>query len=369
MRYNSDSFNAGETLKKVREDLFMTREQFADRLGISKRKLEDLEDRNTKQNGEPRSVGINTYLEMCDHYGCDIDFLLGVQKHPYKEDADVSALTGLDAHSIDVLKKEVMQPPVADVRSKKVKSKPAVIIGIKTADIFNGLLGMNGVELTQCIHQYVRERMVTSLLDESVENIVQHHNKEHDRSDSSQSVVAYANSVLTNLRMITSLSSMTMTGRVQKGIEDDFTNFCKKMTAEGYNKTECRIIFDYLQSRGRAEALRMNCYDLMMKFLDGMAETGHLKYHSGMGDFDVTATMLYEDSVDSIEETKKELLVSALKKEMASLKSNVRDLMEVNKKLLDDNKILSAELSETRWYAETLKKDLDRIRDDTEAIE
>ena len=104
-----------------------------------------------------------------------------------------------------------------------------------------------------------------------------------------------------------------------------------------------------------------------MQFLDEIAEDGQLKYHSRMGDFDVTATMLYEESIDAIEESKTELLASSVKKEMTRLKSSVRELMAVNQKLLNDNNMLSAELSETRWNTEALQKELDRIKGDTES--
>ena len=359
MKYDAKSFNPNKTLKRVREQRTgMSQSEFAKEIGITVDKLKRIENRKEKT-----GISILEYLEWCDNFGCDIDFLLGVQEHPIKDDADICGLTGLDAYTIDVLKKEMVQPPVSNVRS----GKSAVISGITTADIFNGLVGIKGCHLKDAIHQYVREKMVTSLLDESVENIVQYHNKENDRNDSKQSVIAYANSVLTNLRMLTSLSSLTMTGRVQKGIADDFTNFCKKMNAEGYDKTECRIIFDYLQSGNRTEALRMNCYDLLMQFLDEIAEDSQLKYHSRMGDFDVTATMLYEESIDAIEESKTELLASSVKKEMTRLKSSVRELMAVNQKLLNDNNMLSAELSETRWNTEALQKELDRIKGDTES--
>lgn len=363
-RYNLENYTIGKGIQVARANLGgWSQGQLAIKVGCKNKDVVNMENRQ-----HPRLMEL---LEWCNKLDCDIDFLLGFQEHQHKDNTDIGAVTGLDAHTIDMLKKEKIHPPAVKIRSKKDEDKSAVISGIKTADIFNGLVYRNGIDLTRSIHQYVREKMVGSLLDKSVDNIIRHHRLQTGRIASSQSVLDFANSVLTNARMMTSLSSLTLTGRMQTGIDDDFTYFCEKMIPEGYNKTECRIIFDCMQSKSRTDALRMKCFDLLMKFLDGMAEDGQLKYHSAVmsGDYDLTSTKIYEESIEDLEEGNHTMMAFAQKKEMTRLKTEVLDVTDERNKLIEDNSKISAELSEAKWKIKSLEEELDRIKAEAEAKE
>lgn len=352
MRYNAESFNPNKTLKSVREKSGKSQKDFADAIGISEGDLKNIENRNTTKNG----IGILNYLKWCDNLDCDINYLLGVDAEP----TDVCSATGLNPDVVDTLKKEKEKPTTSEIRN----GKNAVISGLTTADLINDLFGFKGMNLKEVMFQYTREKMILNLLEESARNIVDHHNTVEGRADSFSTVVGFIDRTMSSIRMLSSISSLTVAGRMQKGIDDDFTAFCDKFETEGYNKQECKVLFDYMQSRSRIEALKMKCYELMMKFLDDLSEEGQLKYHSNIfgGDFEVTATMMYEESIEDIEHSRTEMLSSAMKRELTKLKSSNYEMKMTQQKLIDGNNQLSAELNDERKKVRKLKKELKELK-------
>ncbi len=351
MRYNAESFNPNKTLKSVREKSGMSQKDFADRIGITEDKLKNIENRK-----KATGISILEYLKWCDSYDCDINFLLGIDAEP----TDVCSVTGLNPDVVDTLKKEKEKPTTSEIRN----GKNAVISGLTTADLINDLFGYKGMNLKEMMLQYTREKMIMNLLEESARNIVNHHNTVVGKNESFDSVVGFIDRTMSSIRMLSSLSSLTVAGRMQKGIDDDFTTFCDKFEAEGYNKQECKMMFDYMQSRSRTEALKMKCYELMMKFLDDLSKDGQLKYHSNIfgGDFEVTATMMYEESIEDIEHSRTEMLSSAMKRELTKLKSSNYEMKMTQQKLIDGNNQLSAELNDERKKVRKLKKELKELK-------
>lgn len=351
MKYNAESFNPNKTLKSVREKSGMSQKDFADAIGITEDKLKNIENRK-----KATGISILEYLRWCDNYDCDINYLLGVDAEP----TDVCSVTGLNQNVVELLKKEQNKPTTSEIRN----GKDGVISGITTADLFNDLSGYKGIDLKDVMLQYTREKMILNLLEDSARNVVDHHNTEKGRSDSFSTVVKYADRTMSSIRMMSSLSSLTVAGRMQKGIDDDFTAFCDKFGTEGYDKLDCKVLFDYMQSRSRIEALKMKCYDLMMQFLDALSEDGQLKYHSNIfgGDFEVKASMLYDESIDDIEQSQNELLSSAMKRELTKLKSSNYDLKMNQQMLIEGNSQLSAELNEERQKVKELKKELKQLK-------
>ena len=351
MRYNAESFNPNKTLKSVREKSGMSQKDFADAIGITEKKLKNIENRK-----DATGISILEYLKWCDSLDCDINYLLGVKVEP----TDVSAVTGLNPDVVDILKKEKENPTTSEIRN----GKDGVISGLTTADLFNDLSGYKGIDLKDVMLQYTREKMILNLLEDSARNVVDHHNTEKGRSDSFSTVVKYADRTMSSIRMMSSLSSLTVADRIQKGVDDDFTAFCDKFETEGYDKIDCKVMFDYMQSRSRIEALKMKCYDLMMQFLDDISEDGQLKYHSNFfgGDFEVKASMLYEESIEDIERSQNEMLSSALKRELTKLKSSNYDMKMTQQKLIDGNNQLSAELNSERQKVKKLEKELKQLK-------
>lgn len=355
-KYNVDTFDSGEALRRVREHLNLTDGQIAIKVGDKTGNVENYMKRGFKN--------IDKYLDWCDKLDCDIDFLLGVQELPKKDVANVCETTGLDEATVELLKKEIKNPPTAEARN----NSDAVVSGIKTADIFNDLAGFRGSNLKDSMHQYVRERMVCDRLDESIDNIVAHKNQEA-QIFSKDSVITLANNILTSVRMMTSLSSLTMTGRQQKKIDDDFTAFYKRMSKEQFSKEECRMIFDYLQSRNRTDALKMNCYEQLVWYLDTIAEDNKLMFHKqGWGDFEVFATKMYEEPIDTIEEARSEMLTSAVKRELIKLRLDIRESKTAQKNLIETNNKLSAELSDERKKVKELQSILDHLPEDDRSL-
>lgn len=355
MKYNAESFNPNKTLKRVREQSGMTQKQFADAIGITEDKLKRIENRKNRT-----GISILEYLNWCDNYDCDINFLLGVKAEP----TDVCSVTGLNPDVVELLKKEKEKPFTSEIRN----GKDGVISGITTAELFNDLSGFKGMSLKETMLQYTRERMILNLLEESARNIVDHHNAEHGRSDAFETVVQFADRTMSSVRLMSSLSSLTVAGKMQKGIDDDFTAFCDKFGTEQYSKDECKVLFDYMQSRSRIEALKMKCYDLMMHFLDMLSEDSQLTLHHSMGDFEVTPSLMYEESVDEIGQAKNEMLATALKREMTKLKSGIHDLKNTNHILIESNNHLSAELNDERQKVRKLQKVIDSIPDDKKSL-
>lgn len=350
MKYNAESFNSHKTLKSVREKSGMSQKDFAEAIGITESDLKNFENRDTK-----KGISIKNYLSWCDHLDCDINYFLGINVEP----TDVCGITGLDPVVVETLKKEKNSPTTSAIRSEKNSS----ISGITTADLFNALLGYKGVFLKEVIHQYTREKMIFNLLDDSVNNIVNHRNSEVDKKYSTESVIQYADTIMSNIRLESALSSLTIAGRKQNLYIDDYSNFYYNFKIDGYSKDDIKVIFDYMQSRSRVEALRMKCFDLMMQFLDALSEDSQLKYHSKkMGDYDITASILYKESVDTIEQAKNEMMTSAIKREMTKLKANNNELKSVNQKLIEDNNLLSIELNTTRAFVRSLRKELKELK-------
>lgn len=351
MKYNAESFNPNKTLKNVREKSGMSQKAFAEAIGITEEKLKNIENRK-----KATGISILEYLRWCDSMDCDINYLLGVTPEP----TDVCSITGLNQDVVDLLKREKEKPSTSEIRN----NKDGVISGITTADLYNDLSGIKGFELKEVMLQYTREKMILNLLEESVRNIVDHHNTAVGRNDSVESVIQFTDKTLSSIRMMSSLSSLTVAGRMQKGIDDDFTAFCEKFVNENYNKSECKVLFDYMQTRSRMDALKMKCYELMMQFLDDMSEDCQLKYHSNFfgGDFEVTSSMMYEESIDAIEQSKSEILASAVRREMTKLKSSIYEMKKNQQMLIEGNSQLSAELNEERQKVRKLKKELKELK-------
>ena len=356
MRYNAESFNPNKTLKRVRESSGMTQKDFAEAIGITERDLKNIENRDTNKNG----IGILNYLKWCDKLDCDINYLLGFEVEP----TDICSVTGLNPEVVDILKKEKKNPTTSEIRN----GKNAVIIGMTTADLINALSGYKGMDLKDLMLQYTRENTLYSLLEESVRNIVAHHNTIKGRRDSFESVIKYFDSTLSSIRLMSSLSSLTFANRMQKGIDDDFTVFCDKLKAEGYEMIDCKVLFDYMQSRSRVEALKMKCYDILLNFLDKLSEDGQLKYHSTKldGDFEITASILYEESIDDIERSQNEMIESSARREITRLKSRLYEQKKIQQNLIDGNNRLSDELNSERKKVRELKKELKKYKSDTE---
>ena len=352
MRYNAESFNPNKTLKSVREKSGMSQKDFADAIGITETKLKNIENRKVAT-----GISILEYLKWCDNLDCDINYLLGVTVEP----TDICGVTGLNPDVVDILKKEKENPTTSEIRN----GKDGVISGLTTADLFNDLSGYKGIALKDAMLQYTREKMIMNLLEESARNIVDHHNTAEGRSDSFSNVVKFIDRTMSSIRMMSSLSSLTVTGRMQKGIDDDFTVFCDMFKDEGYEKHECKVLFDYMQSKSRTEALMMKCYDLMMQFLDVLSEDGQLKYHSTFfgGDFEVTASMLYgEESIADIQHSQCEMLTSAVRRELTKLKSSIYEQKAIQQKLIDENNQLSNDLNAERQKVRKLKKELKELK-------
>lgn len=347
MKYDVDNFNGGLVLKRVREqNAHMDRKDFADALGISKRALESYEDKNLKANGEPREIKVSSYLKMCNNFGCDIDYLLGVQSSPKKEQTDIKKETGLSEASIQALKKEIA---IHQIRStiipsddegfdfnELLKQVKGVGINVKTVDVFNAMLGNSivGRNLRDAMFQYMTEAVVCEKLKETVSNAVATYNELTDRRTEVESVIRYAENVFMAIRKITSLSSLTMTNRMQTKIEDDFENFYEGMKSEGFSKLESKVFFDYLQSKNRLEALRNNCCNLLIQFLNEMSEGRKLTYsHDRMvGGFEVTES---EIPVRKDAEYKGE--IANLKARLTLSEKTISDLFEENEKLKKEN--------------------------------
>ena len=360
-KYNAERFNSGEALQKARERMELSQGQLAYMLH---------EDVKTVMNYEGRdsNVGIKTYMKWCDKIGCDLDFLVGVQDTKRKDADDICSSTGLEEATIDLMKKEFYRPQSTPTKVEVVEDgvpdgARGVSSGVTTADLFNGLSGQSvkGDHFRKIMLQYITESVVCNLLKESIDDVVKHHNEQSGKQDRSESWIDYAETVFTKIRQITSLSSLTMTGRVQTGIADDFTNFCDAFVSVGFNKADARIFFDYVQSRNRLKALEQSCREEVVQFLNDMAVGRQLTFNSFMGIYDVTASMLYgeEDAQSKAGQRPKD------SKKVMQLKDDLKQAKVIQGRLNATNCELSAELSEARWKIRELEEELDQLKSDS----
>lgn len=348
MKYDLEHFNSGEELKKARDNSGLTQGQFATKLGIDKKKVQNCEDRGM--------TNIKTYMEWCNKLGCDIDFLLGVQEMPTRDEADIYKKTGLLDATVKSLSEELNREPYG------------VNCGIKTVDILNDMSGQSikGRGLKDSMIQYATEAVVFRMLSESIANIVDHHNEQAGSSDSVQLMIRLADSTLTSLRRITSLSSLTMAGRMQTGIDSDLDNFIEAMKKNGFNKTDSKVFYDYLQSKSRCEALKLGCYNLLLEYLEELAQDRELTYldmsKAKLGELDASATILYNGIGASDSSTQPE-------KPIRNARANHRLLAELDRckrarnQLVETNNRLSAELNDERQKAKELQKVIYSIPD------
>ena len=365
-KYNIEQFDSGKALQNARDKMGYSQGELAIQLGEKTKTVMNYEGRNS-------NVGIKTYMEWCDKLGCDIDFLLGVQDTRRKDADDICSSTGLDEATIDLMKKEFYRPqssPVIVVNKKDASKEWKVVpdgakgvsSGVATADLINALCGQDlncviGDHFRRTMLQYITESVVFNLLKEKVDDVVRHHNEQSGRQDGSGSWIDYAEAIYTSIRQITSLSSLTMTGKVQSGIADDFTNFRDAFNSVGFSEADVRVFFDYIQSKNRLKALEQSCRGEVVQFLDGMSVGRQLTYYdSFMGVYDVTSGA---DSESGKTQHPKD------SKKVIQLKAEIKELKSINSKLIVTNNELSAELSEARWKIKSLEEKLDRLKSDS----
>lgn len=351
MSYNADTFNIGEVLKDVRTKANLSQMEFAQALGIKLSKLQNTENR-------PHDIKLKEFLRWCDHLGCDADYLLGKTTSPDLTIEGVCNMTGLGEATVKQLIDEKARPITAEVRNRK----NAVIMGVTTADLIDHFLGFMGINLKNAMIQYTREIMVQKLLKDSVQNILDHRNEESGRADSFEGFEAWIDNVLTSTRLMSSLSGLTVAGMVQTKIDDDFTAFSDKLKDQKLTKVESMILFNYLQSKHRTEALKMTLYELMMKFCKDLSEeVENLKYHDkALGNYNVTASLLYEEFLEERERKKNDLLASALQKKMLKLKAENQRLKTAWTNSNEVNNRLSSELNDARWELKELKSQMEQ---------
>ena len=348
-KYNADNFDSGKALQKARKQLDKTQGQFAIMVG---------EDTKTIENAERRGIKkIDTYLEWCDKLGCDIDFLLGVQKYQKKDSTDIHTVTGLSESACSALLEEMtisklqQVSPVILVNSKDVpedaisvpKDAEGISSGVKTVDLFNAMSGDSiiGKAFKESMLQYITELSVNRYLETTLDSVVCHYNSNARKNVTVQKAIEYASTVFASIRRVTSLQGLTMTGMIQSGVSDDLLNFCEEMKKEGFSESESRFFYYYIQSKGRLDALKLDCYDKMVQFLVEMSEGSQLSYfNSKWGSFDVSPTQLVtrtdeyyiskiiqiDSSLEKAEDSIAELYEEneRLKKEVMELKSGIK---------------------------------------------
>lgn len=346
-KYNAEEFHSNDAFKRLEEKLGLERGQLSYKLGISSSYLYELKKKDT-------DIGIKKWMAWCDKLDCDIDFILGLQEHKRKANTDIHEVTGLSegacAVLLDEMKNSKLQQvsPVISVQGKEVpedatlisKDVEGVSSGVKTVDLFNAMSGYStiGKAFKESMLQYITELSVNRYLEKTLDSVVSHYNENTDKGVTVQKAIENASDVFTSIRRITSLQGLTMTGRIQTGIADDFSNFCDGMRKEGYSESECRFFYDYIQSKGRLDALKLDCYDKMMLFLTEMSEDSQLTYFKrGYGSFDVSPSQIVSrpdedyirtikelgDSLDKAQRSISDLYAEneKMKKELTELKS------------------------------------------------
>lgn len=363
-KYNSEKFNSGKALERAKTRLELSPDQMAEKLGLSSKTYKEYERRNTDS-------GIKKIMDYCNKLGCDLDFFVGAQDSPIKEDTEKAVitidesniwfLTGLNPEVVKTLMKEKDHPITSVVRGRPGGK---VIIGISTADIVNDFVGFKGIKLKNTMVQYAMEKAVLSLLEKSARNIVDNYNHENKRADSFESFVMFISNTLSSMRMVTSLSSLKLTNIMQTGIEDDWTIFCKKMAEKKIGLKDSKVLFDYMQSKNRVEALKMDCYNHLMQFIDELSEDNQLKFHSNFfgEDFELSEVILHEESVEDIEAFKNELMVSSLKRHLEKKNMKLQEERRIKKELVEENSKISADYNDLRQENIRLKEEIDRLK-------
>lgn len=364
-KYNVEEFNSGEAIQRAIERLELTQGQFAYKLGMKTKNLQSYLDKDS-------GTSIKTLMEWCDKLGCDLDFLVGVQTTKRKDAEDICKSTGIKESTIDLMKKEFIRPQETPVILDKKKGSGipknalGVSCGVTTAELLNELSGQSssGKNLKVAMIQYITESVVCRLLKDSINDIVEHHNSASGKHDEPEKIVMFAEQLLHSIRRLSSLSSLTMTGKVQTGFEDDLANFCEGMSGSGFDERECKVIYDYLQSRNRLVSLEQTCHLNMIQFLDELSEGKQLSYtNSIMGIYDVTSTKLYgqEGDRDFTKHPKDSKKVMQLKDELKQAKM-------IQERMNATNCELSAELSELRWKVDELQNVIDHIPEDKKEL-
>lgn len=273
MKYNAESFNGGMTLKDVREKTGMDRETFSSRLGISKRSLESFEDKNKKDNGEPRRIYIDSYLKMCDHYDCDIDFLLGVQDMPHKEDTDIHAVTGLSQNTINCLKED----------QNADGSKDYIVSDVTNAKMVNSLFDTyEGKSLMVSIRMYILSRNILKLHYQSVDDMVRKVNDKYGQQYPTDYVLNItARRILIDAKQTTAISGLNLFGRNQNKIESVKEAFISKFKSEHFNRKCAIAVYNYLEVEDRLKVLQHDCYENLVQLLDSFQSNPNKMQYNG----------------------------------------------------------------------------------------
>ena len=262
MKYNADSFNGGLTLKAVRERAGMDREKFASELGISKRSLESYEDKNTTEKGEPRRIYIDSYMRMCDHFGCDIDYLLGVQDLPIRNDTNINAVTGLSQNCIRHLKND----------HDSEEAKEGIISGVDSVKIVNSLFDTpEGDRMMLSIQMYLVTNSILKLHRKGVDDLVRNINEKYDQHYEADNVLnGMARKVLKDAKQSTAMNGLHLFGRNQNKIESVKNCFIRKFESEHFDRQSAVIVYNYLEAEDRLKVLQHDCYDNLVQLLDAL---------------------------------------------------------------------------------------------------
>jgi len=341
-KYNSEEFHSNEAFKRLEDKLGLERGQLSYKLGISSSYLYELKKKDT-------DIGIKKWMAWCDKLDCDIDFILGFQEHKRKDNTDIHEVTGLSECACSVLLDEMKNSklqqvsPVISIKSEEVpeeatlipKDAEGVSSGVKTVDLFNAMSGDSiiGKAFKESMLHYITELSVNRYLEETLNSVVKHYNENTDKDVTVQKAIEYASAVFTSIRRITSLQGLTAMGRIQTGISDDFSNFCDEMRKEGYSKSESRFFYNYIQSKGRLNALKLDCYDKMMLFLAEISEGSQLTYFNrGYGSFDVSPSQIVSRPDEVYKKTIEEQ-IEEIKKEKENVSVLFEENIELNKKI------------------------------------
>ena len=132
--YKARLFVFSERLRKERKKLDITQSALAERAGLSGHPVisrwEAVADPD--RGGDFTSPGsvarelpdVNDMLKLCAVFGCEIDYLVGIQDLPTKNATDIADVTGLSDKAINqlkLLKNKISNPEINVLNIKKLK--------------------------------------------------------------------------------------------------------------------------------------------------------------------------------------------------------------------------------------------------------
>lgn len=106
MNYNFDEI--AKRIRKEREKLRLSQESLCEKVGITRKTLSAYE---TGKDLNISNMSLETLLNLCRVFKCDVGYLLGEYKERRHTAADICAVTGLSETSVEVLCKK---PEVTD---------------------------------------------------------------------------------------------------------------------------------------------------------------------------------------------------------------------------------------------------------------